>query len=244
MSGVPLSPMRSTVWSMALGFVLMAFGLSESQAGSRTDGITFAAKPAQVFVPIHEAESQLALDVERAENGGVESINGVPLKPGDRAGLVDGTELISVAALGRLGVALISEADGQSFVLSTGWWRKMRVQVGAQRVEVSLAEQRLRGWQGDRLVLETKISSGRNGRTPKGEFVAGPYKAAMHRSSLYNDAPMPWSVQINGNIFVHGFTSVPDYPASHGCIRMPLDGGNPAKWFYEWVSRGTPVVVK
>ena len=50
-------------------------------------------------------------------------------------------------------------------------------------------------------------------------------------------------VQINGNVFIHGFSSVPNYPASHGCIRMPLTNGNPAKFFYEWVQSGTPVSV-
>jgi lipoprotein-anchoring transpeptidase ErfK/SrfK len=55
---------------------------------------------------------------------------------------------------------------------------------------------------------------------------------------------MPWSVQITGNIFVHGFTSVPRAPASHGCIRLPLDEGNPAKLFFDWVDRGTPVHIR
>ena len=45
------------------------------------------------------------------------------------------------------------------------------------------------------------------------------------------------------HVFVHGFTSVPYYPASHGCIRLPLTGGNPAKFFYEWTDTGTPVKV-
>lgn len=30
------------------------------------------------------------------------------------------------------------------------------------------------------------------------------------------------------------------YSASHGCIRVPLNEGNPAKFFYEWVDTGTP----
>lgn len=227
-----------------MGLLLAACGISESQAGSQVDGITFDRKPNQVFVPIIEAESKLSLRTERTPSGSVESINDVMLPETERAALVDGTELVSVAALVNSGVALIPSDEGRSILLSTGWWRKMRVELGPKQVEVNLAEQRLRAWEGERLVLETKISSGKNGRTPAGEFVAGPYKAQMHRSSLYNDAPMPWSVQINGNIFIHGFTSVPDYPASHGCIRMPLNGGNPARWFYEWVDRGTPVVVK
>jgi lipoprotein-anchoring transpeptidase ErfK/SrfK len=65
----------------------------------------------------------------------------------------------------------------------------------------------------------------------------------MHRSSRYHNAPMPWSVQVRGHVFIHGFTSVPRYPASHGCIRLPLDEGNPAKFFYEWIEPGTPVKV-
>jgi lipoprotein-anchoring transpeptidase ErfK/SrfK len=92
-------------------------------------------------------------------------------------------------------------------------------------------------------VLQSRISSGRRDSTPAGEFKAGPYKARMHYSTRYHNAPMPWSVQIRGHVFIHGFTSVPDYPASHGCIRLPLDGGNPARFFYEWIDHGTPVKV-
>jgi|APGre2960657404_1045060.scaffolds.fasta_scaffold08478_4 hypothetical protein len=47
---------------------------------------------------------------------------------------------------------------------------------GEKRSEVGLADQRLRAWQGELLVLEARISSGKNGRTPKGHFRAGPYK--------------------------------------------------------------------
>lgn len=65
----------------------------------------------------------------------------------------------------------------------------------------------------------------------------------MHYSSLYHNAPMPWSVQIYGHVFIHGFTSVPNYPASHGCIRLPLNEGNPARFFYEWIDNGSPVSV-
>lgn len=111
-----------------------------------------------------------------------------------------------------------------------------------KRVEINLTEQRLRAYEGSRVVLTTKISSGRNGATPTGRFRAG-YKDAEHYSSLYHNAPMPWSVQVSGNIFIHGFTIVPDFPASHGCIRVPLTGRNPAKRFFNWVTPGTPIVI-
>ena len=89
--------------------------------------------------------------------------------------------------------------------------------------------------------MQTRISSGRNRGTPTGNFKAGAYKAENHYSSLYHNAHMPWSVQVHGNIFVHGFAEVPDYPASRGCIRVPITGNNPAKRFYHWVETGTPI---
>jgi hypothetical protein len=66
----------------------------------------------------------------------------------------------------------------------------------------------------------------------------------MHRSRLYHNAPMPWSVQVHENIFIHGFRKVPRHPSSHGCIRLPLAGANPAKWFYDWIDIGTPIGIK
>jgi lipoprotein-anchoring transpeptidase ErfK/SrfK len=112
---------------------------------------------------------------------------------------------------------------------------------GPKRVEINLTEQKLRAYEGNRLVMQTRISSGRNRGTPTGNFKAGAYKAENHYSSLYHNAHMPWSVQVHGNIFVHGFAEVPDYPASRGCIRVPVTGNNPAKRFYHWVETGTPI---
>lgn len=112
---------------------------------------------------------------------------------------------------------------------------------GPKRVEINLTDQVMRAYEGDRLVMRTRISSGRNRGTPTGSFRAGPYKSAEHYSSLYYNAPMPWSVQVSGHIFIHGFTEVPNYPASRGCIRVPLTGMNPAKRFYNWVDVGTPI---
>lgn len=112
---------------------------------------------------------------------------------------------------------------------------------GPKRVEVDLSTQRLRAWEGDRLVMQSRISSGRNNATPTGSFRASSYKARHHYSSLYHNAYMPYSVQVAGDVFIHGYSEVPRYPASHGCIRLPVSGSNPAKRFFEWVSPGTPI---
>lgn len=114
---------------------------------------------------------------------------------------------------------------------------------GKKRVTVDKTVQKLSAFEGERLVIESRVSTGQQGkRTPSGKFKAIE-KEALHLSHLYENAPMPWSVQVHGNYFIHGFTSVPDHPASHGCIRMPLDGDNPAKRFYDWVEVGTPITI-
>jgi len=69
------------------------------------------------------------------------------------------------------------------------------------------------------------VSTGLGGhRTPTGSWNAY-WLSPNHRSSLYGNAPMPWSVFFNGNYAVHGTTAVDNLgqPASHGCIRLHSD---------------------
>ena len=207
------------------------------------EAITFNAEPGKLFLPVDEAVKELGWEFGRDQRGNVVRLNETPVRAGSLRRLTDGTELVSTGQLAQAG-ATVSEPNLEGVVRVGGLFRGFTLVMSPQFVEISLKKQRLYAWQGDRLVLETHISSGRNGRTPAGEFRAGPFRSAMHYSKLYDNAPMPWSVQINGNIFIHGFKSVPNYPASHGCIRMPLTDGNPAKFFYEWVLSGTPVSVK
>src|SRR5689334_17200228 len=90
-----------------------------------------------------------------------------------------------------------------------------------KRVEVDKTNQVLRAYAGDKLVLESPVSTGKEGHsTPNGTFAAGE-KSRMHHSGLYENAPMPYSVDLGGGYFIHGFNSVPAHPASHGCIRLP-----------------------
>jgi len=224
-------------------FPLFAFLLMTTAVlGGTIEAITFAAEPGKMFLLLDEAADELKWPVRRDDMGNAFQLKDMLLPPGSLRTLTDGTELVSTEQLAEAG-AEVSPPDAECRVRVGGFFRGFTLVVSPQRVEVSLKKQQLQGWQGKRLVLQTRISSGRNGRTPAGEFRAGPYRARMHRSSLYQNAPMPWSVQINGHVFIHGFTSVPNYPASHGCVRVPLTEGNPAKFFFEWVLTGTPVSV-
>lgn len=206
------------------------------------DGISFAARPEVAYVPLIDVCHQLGLSVARGPKAGEIVIQGRSLKNDPLPTLIDGAELVAVPDLAAAGLRVSCGTNGSTFTIGSGD-RALAVEIRPKRVEINLATQQLQAWQGNRLVLQSRISSGRGGRTPTGNFKAGPYKARMHHSSLYDNAPMPWSVQIHGNIFIHGFASVPKYPASQGCIRLPLSEGNPARLFYHWVETGTPVEV-
>lgn len=78
------------------------------------------------------------------------------------------------------------------------------------------------------------VSTGRPGyATPTGTF--RPFMLSPnHRSSLYEDAPMPWSVFFNRDIAVHGTYEIASLgrAVSHGCVRLQP---NHAETFFRWV---------
>ena len=156
--------------------------------------------------------------------------------------LFDGTRLIPVHDLDQFGV----KANWDPTTLTASLEYKgntYTVHRGEKKAEVSIKAQTLRAYQGSLLILQTHVSTGRKGHgTPSGDFSAC-RKERIHYSSIYDDSPMPYAVQVHGNIFIHGFTSVPRRPASHGCVRMPMTGMNPARYFYSWVDIGTPVTI-
>jgi len=107
-------------------------------------------------------------------------------------------------------------------------------------VIIDKSTQTLRAYENGQLVMQTRVSTGKPGKeTPNGSFRAQ-YKERMHYSSLYDNAPMPYSVNLRGHYFIHGYSHVPPYPASRGCIRLPL---SVAPQFYNWITPGTPVTI-
>ena len=113
--------------------------------------------------------------------------------------------------------------------------------IGEKSVSIDKSKQLLFAKQGDRVVMKSKVSTGKfASSTPNGSFKALS-KQRVNYSSLYDNAPMPFSVQVVGTIFIHGYKEVPDRPASHGCIRLPLPDA--AEFFFDWVEVGTPIKI-
>jgi hypothetical protein len=225
--------------------VLAIVAPSLADASTEIDGLSFADNPHVLFVSIEEIAPVLGWEFHLDEQSEQVSLNNTPLDPTRLRKLPTGPVLAPLEELQRAGATISWSEDGMQARVASGLFKQAVIRFADKRVEVDLANQRLRAYQGARLALDSHISSGREGRkTPPGDFRAGPLKSPMHRSRLYHNAPMPWSVQVHENIFIHGFQKVPRHPASHGCIRLPLAGANPAKWFYNWIDLGTPISIK
>ncbi len=119
---------------------------------------------------------------------------------------------------------------------------------GGTRVEIDLNRQVLFLWKGGSLARILPISSG-NGKhycvkgdcdvavTPPGSFRIGRKATGLEVAPL---GELWWPMYFNGGIAIHGSPSVPGYPASHGCIRVPMYA---APTLFEQVDRGTPVIL-
>ena len=67
-----------------------------------------------------------------------------------------------------------------------------------------------------------KVSTARKGKvTPTGTWNAQ-WLSKYHKSSIYNNAPMPYSIFYNGNFAIHGTDQIGRLgtPASSGCVRL------------------------
>jgi len=206
------------------------------------DGVSFAGDAGRLYLPAREAAQALGWNFGSDRRGRRLTLNRRPLRV--RRRLANGTALASTADLRERGATVTWDTSENAARVMVGA-KEIRVRKGLKRVAVSLDRQRMRAWEGERLVLDTRVSTGQRGhRTPAGEFRAGPAKERLHLSRRYPGSRMPWSVQVQGHVFIHGFTSVPAYSASHGCVRVPLTRGNPARWFWEWVDVGTPISIR
>ena len=107
------------------------------------------------------------------------------------------------------------------------------------RVEVSLAKQVLLLYQNGSLLKILSVSTGTaETPTPTGTFRMYRSEAGWHTSALGRLYNAQYFV---GGYAIHGSMSVPAEPASHGCVRIPM---NSAEWFPERVAKGTQVFVQ
>ncbi len=154
-------------------------------------------------VPATELPATTAPAVVRAPDGGI--IVPVPAP----ANVVRDPALEEVAAQ----AAALRPGESQ--------WLPGAPRSGMLLVVVDLSAQRATVFRGGRPVAITTVSTGSENReTPTGTYpILG--KEKLHRSNLYNDAPMPFMQRLTWHGVAMHAGKIPGYPASHGCVRLP-----------------------
>jgi hypothetical protein len=128
-----------------------------------------------------------------------------------------------------------------------------------KRIEVSLSRQNLKAYEGDRVVMDTNISSGMPRRgadpkdsteTPRGVFHVQSKMPSKHMGDgnitsdleAYEYPGVPWTSFYEPvvGIAFHGTYWHTNYGVtmSHGCINMRCDE---AKWIYRWTTPATKI---
>ena len=151
------------------------------------------------------------------------------------AGAGGGLVLAASGALGQQVYKEIHELQPGEFT-----WHPERQPTGPVAVIVSLDEQRVHVYRNGVRIAVSTCSSGKPGHeTPVGVFVVL-QKDRNHRSSTYNNAPMPNMNRLTWDGVALHAGNLPGYPASHGCVRLPLKF---SALLFEVTHLGTPVII-
>ena len=161
-----------------------------------------------------------------------------PLFPTRRSALAG---LAGVAAGAILARPALADLGAEARKLKPGdyLWQPMLQKRGPVSIIVSIKEQLLHVHRrGVRIGVST-VSTGKKGHdTPLGVFTIL-QKREEHVSNIYN-AEMPFMQRLTWTGIALHAGALPGYPASHGCVRMPLKF---AELLFGATRLGTPVVI-
>jgi ankyrin repeat protein len=150
------------------------------------------------------------------------------------------------AGAGRNRVTKSYKMSALDIAAETGHWRSAQILLGGGpspdqlRLEISLALQRVALVKNGVPIYRTHCSTGREGYSTKtGQFVIT-NKERNHRSTIYK-VDMPYFMRLSCLDFGMHAGIVPNYPASHGCIRLPSEA---ARKFFSEIPIGTLVTVQ
>ena len=119
-------------------------------------------------------------------------------------------------------------------------WHPELSKTGPVVVLASIPDQKLYVFRNGIRIGHSTISSGKPGKnTPAGVFTVL-QKKVRHTSNIYKGAPMPHMQRLTWSGIAMHAGHLPGYPASAGCIRLPVDF---AAKLYSVTNIGTTVII-
>jgi L,D-transpeptidase catalytic domain len=148
-----------------------------------------------------------------------------------QSGVYDsGTELAIDAYHRLLGWGTYKTLDGRTISFLLGGWGEFSVRfpTHGRHAEGNLGRQLLALIDGSKVEYIFPISSGK----PSTPTILGNFHI-YQRTPGYLPDGMYYSNFFIGGYAIHGYNPAPDYPASHGCMRLPIAD---AKTAYHWLA--------
>jgi hypothetical protein len=119
-------------------------------------------------------------------------------------------------------------------------WKPEVSPKGPVAIIVSIPEQSMFVYRNGVRIGRSTVSTGAEGHpTPTGIFTIQ-QKKVDHESSIYKGAKMPYMQRLTWDGIAMHAGRLPGYPASHGCVRLPVDF---AEKLYAVTTEGTTVIV-
>jgi LysM repeat protein len=116
---------------------------------------------------------------------------------------------------------------------------------GPRKIVIDLSEQTLTAYQGDVVVLQSIVSTGKAATpTRVGEFAIYQKLTSQHMTGDDYDLPgVPWVMYYDGEYAIHGAYWHANFgiPTSHGCTNMTIPE---SRALFAWAAVGTPVIVQ
>ena len=161
-------------------------------------------------------------------------------------GQIDYLRALIDAGANRTRLTTRNKMSALDIAAETGHWRSTQILLGGGpapdklRIEISLTIQQVALLKDGVPIYHARCSTGRAGySTKRGEFVIT-NKERNHRSTIYH-VEMPYFMRMSCLDFGMHAGYVPNYPASHGCIRLPEDT---ARKFFSEIPVGTVVTIQ
>lgn len=160
---------RNHIALFALGTAsCLMLGTTIARAETPVDGMSFADDPGTLYAQVRVLAGKLATPVHWDPQSTTVYIGNKSIPETAQRSLFDGQRLIAIRALSQLldGASIhFDDVSGAATISYND--RAVVVRAGKKKVLVNLDEQRMRAYQGDLLVLDTPVSTGRSGhRTP------------------------------------------------------------------------------
>jgi hypothetical protein len=219
-----------------------ALALESPRAGVVTVQAAHAATTAQVAYAAHETLTAYATKLHFGSRGRFVELIQARLAALHfyirQTGVYDGGTGLAVDAYHRLlgrGVSQSLDPRTISYLLN-GWGKfKVRDPHDGRHVEGDLQKQLLALINGASVYAIYPISSGK----PSTPTVLGHFHVYLKVPGYYADG-LYFPSFFFGNYAIHGYNPAPDYPASHGCMRLPIPD---AISVFNWLQMGNVVDV-